>query len=388
MSIYVPDRLATRPPILVASHYCGGSAAALFGQAQGGGLVRAADQYGFIMVFPQAANPDGSGRCWDVGSTRALTRDGGGDTHAVAQMVEYTIRRYGANPDRVYAIGTSSGAMMTQALLALYPDVFKAGAEFAGVPAGCWAVGASADGTWSGPCAGGSVSRSAAEWGELVRRMNPGYGGQRPRVQLWHGDADTTIRYQNHLEAIKQWTNVLGLGTTATSTTTLTYGTHQWTRERWKDECGFVVLDAWTEHSGAHGVPDANMNAQYTIPFLGLDDAGPVDPHVSQCEGGASSSSGSSGSSTGGGSGASSSGAGGSSSSGGGSSGSAGGSSTGGASSSGGVDDGRHDARLAQGAGCSAAPLRPGASGSGADVALLTLWIASFLARGRKQARR
>jgi hypothetical protein len=33
--------------------------------------------------------------------------------------------------------GVSSGAMMTELLLAVYPDVFKAGSEFSGTPAGC-----------------------------------------------------------------------------------------------------------------------------------------------------------------------------------------------------------------------------------------------------------
>ncbi len=46
----------------------------------------AADQYGFIMIFPQTSN-----NCWDVGSTESLTHDGGGDTQAIAQMVKYTI---------------------------------------------------------------------------------------------------------------------------------------------------------------------------------------------------------------------------------------------------------------------------------------------------------
>lgn len=286
MHIYVPDKLAEKPPILVCAHYCGGTAAAVFGQAQGGGLVSAADQYGFIMVFPQAANPDGSGRCWDVGSPKSLKRDGGGDTQAIAQMVSYTVEKYDANRERIYASGTSSGAMMTQALLALYPDVFKAGVEFAGVPAGCWATGASSDGTWSGPCAGGQVTHTPAEWGDIARRMYPGYAGHRPRVQLWHGDADRVIWFQNHLEAIKQWTNVLGLRAEPTSKSTLSYGSHQWTRESWRDSCGYTVLDAWTELKGEHGVPDVNLNAKYTIPFMGLDQEGLVDPHIAQCGGG------------------------------------------------------------------------------------------------------
>src|SRR6185369_17266788 len=135
MYIYVPDKPATNPPILVVAHFFGGSASAVFGQAQGGGIVAAADKYGFIMVFPQTTNNASSAKCWDVGSKASLTHDGGGDTQAVAQMVKYAIKTYNGNPDRVYATGDSSGGMMTQALLGVYPDVFKGGSSFAGVAA-------------------------------------------------------------------------------------------------------------------------------------------------------------------------------------------------------------------------------------------------------------
>jgi hypothetical protein len=67
---YVPAKLAANPSILVVSHYCGGNAAGVFGEAQGGGLVSAADQYGFVMIFPQTSN-----NCWDVGSTASLTHN-------------------------------------------------------------------------------------------------------------------------------------------------------------------------------------------------------------------------------------------------------------------------------------------------------------------------
>lgn len=282
---YVPDHLPQNPPILVLVHFCGGSAAAVFGQAQGGGIVAAADEYGFIMVVPQAANADGSGRCWDVGSSKALTRDGGGDTQAIAQMVAYALREHGANPDRVYVTGDSSGGMMTEALLALYPDVFKAGSAFAGVPAGCWAV-SNPDGGWSAPCAGGAVVHTPEEWGAIVEAMYPGYTGPRPRVQLFHGDADDTIDYANHTEAIDEWTAVLGLSLTPTSTDTVQLGTHQATRQRWENACGYVVLDAFTSLGGDHGPSDAIFDADYVIPFLGLDQVGPTDPEVAECSGG------------------------------------------------------------------------------------------------------
>src|SRR5262249_30010430 len=105
---YVPDKVAANPPILVVSHYCGGNASGVFGEAQGGGIVSAADKYGFIMVFPQTTNNGVTHNCWDVGSTASLTHNGGGDTGAIVEMVKYTITRYTANASRVYAVGTSS----------------------------------------------------------------------------------------------------------------------------------------------------------------------------------------------------------------------------------------------------------------------------------------
>ena len=62
------------------------------------------------LQYPDA--PD-SGGCWDVHSDATLTHDAGGDSLGIASMVRYTIDQYGADPSRVFATGTSSGAMMT-----------------------------------------------------------------------------------------------------------------------------------------------------------------------------------------------------------------------------------------------------------------------------------
>jgi poly(hydroxyalkanoate) depolymerase family esterase len=264
----------------VVIHYCGGTAPAVFGQAQGGGLVRAADEYGFILIVPS------SGRCWDVVSDAARRRDGNGDSHAIRQMVAHAIAAYGANAERVYATGDSSGGMMTELLLALYPDVFKAGSAMAGMPAGCRGDNESGSGGgYSGACAGGNVSRTDREWGDLVRSFSPGHTGPRPRVQLFHGDDDTIIDYSNHTEALKQWSDVLGLEPLPTSTQSgLQLGSHLATRQTWTGECGRPVLDAFTSLGGDHGPSDALFLAEHLVPFLGLDDTGLVDPVVAACQ--------------------------------------------------------------------------------------------------------
>src|SRR3954454_18761531 len=169
-------------------------------------------------------------------------------------MVKYALMKYSGDPSRVYVMGGSSGAMMTQAMLAVYPDLFKAGSARAGVAAGCWADGYDMGQQWSNNCAGGRTSKTAQQWGEGVRAMDAGFTGHRPRLQLFHGTADATINYNNMGEAIKEWTNVLGLSTTPTSTDTITTPISKYTRQFWKNSCNLSVLEAWSATNGGHSM--------------------------------------------------------------------------------------------------------------------------------------
>jgi poly(hydroxyalkanoate) depolymerase family esterase len=270
MYIYVPDQLAEKPPIMVSSHSCGSTATGQMGNIP---LSKAAaDSNGFILILPD--NPGQN--CWDVGTNQSLSHDGGGDTHAVAQMVRYALEEYNGDPERVYAMGGSSGGMMTQALMAVYPDLFRAGSARAGVPAGCWADGYASSNQWSNNCAGGNTTKSAEQWGDLVRGMYPNYTGHRPRVQIIQGENDTTISYRNTAESIKEWTNVLELGTDPTSTdmgyraANATYN-----RQFWENACGYVVFEAWSSPGGTHSMPYEEADI---LKFFGLDVAGGADP--------------------------------------------------------------------------------------------------------------
>jgi len=104
-------------------------------------------------------------------------------------MVKYAGTKYPVDTNRTFVTGTSSGAMMTQVLLGAYPEVFKAGSAYSGVPDGCFAVPGSTATTeppgWSNNCANGQVTKSAKEWGDLTRSYYPEYKGPRPRVQMY-----------------------------------------------------------------------------------------------------------------------------------------------------------------------------------------------------------
>ncbi|MGC4791779.1 PHB depolymerase family esterase [Micromonospora sp. DT178] len=261
MYLYVPDSVAPRPGLLVAVHYCTGTGPAMYANTQYAAL---ADRYGYIVVYPSVTR---SSQCFDVSSPQALRRDGGSDPVGIKSMVDHVRQRYAVDPDRIFATGISSGAMMTNVLLGLYPDVFSAGAAFSGVPFGCFATTNGSE--WNSECANGQVTRTAQEWGDLVRNAYPGYTGRRPRMQTWHGTNDEVLRYPNFGEQIKQWTNVHGLSQTPTYTDSPQAG---YTRTRYGGSGDRAPVEAISMQGVSHNLP---VDAAQAIRFFGLDTTAP-----------------------------------------------------------------------------------------------------------------
>ncbi|WFF05062.1 PHB depolymerase family esterase [Micromonospora sp. WMMD1076] len=261
MYLYVPDAVAARPGLLVVNHYCTGSGPAMYSGTQFAAL---ADRYGYIVVYPSVTR---SSKCFDVSSPQALRRDGGSDPVGIKSMVDYVRQRYPVDSQRIFTTGTSSGAMMTNVLLGDYPDVFRAGAAFAGVPFGCFATTNGSE--WNSECANGQVLKTPQQWGDLVRNAYPGYPGPRPRMQVWHGTDDETLRYPNFGEQIDQWTNVNGLSQTPVYTDSPQAG---YTRTRYGGTGGAATVEAISMQGVSHNLP---VDAAQAIRFFGLDNAQP-----------------------------------------------------------------------------------------------------------------
>jgi len=247
MDLYVPAKVDASPGIVVALHYCSGKAENAHSWFQD-----LADKYGFIIIAPGAG-----GNCFDATPARSGERD------AITKMVAYVVDKNHADKTKVFAAGASSGACMTQALLAAYPDVFAAGSVLAGVPAGAW-TGGNAYG-WSTP------SKTAAQWGDIVRKADADFTGTRPRLQLWHGTADTTLTYdQNFPAEVLQWTNVLGV-TDADSTKSSFKGSQDtWARISYKNSAGTVVLETDVAQGAPHDLSGRGLWPD-VVRFFGLD---------------------------------------------------------------------------------------------------------------------
>ncbi|GHO99637.1 hypothetical protein KSF_096850 [Reticulibacter mediterranei] len=264
MWLYVPTSVKPHSPILLALHYCTGTGPAFFSGTE---FANLADQYGFIVIFPSVTR---SGQCWDVYSNQGLARNGGSDNTGLISMITYVEQHNNGDPNNVYVTGASSGAMMTNVMLAEYPDVFKAGSAFMGVPYHCFATGAASatsGSTWNSACANGQTSMTPQQWGDLVRAADPGYTGARPRMQLWHGTADTTLNYANFGEEIKQWTDVLGVSQTPSFTDSPQSG---WTRTRYGSTGIGAPVEGISVQGVGHSLPLSGM-ATYAIQFMGLN---------------------------------------------------------------------------------------------------------------------
>ncbi|EUC41118.1 carbohydrate esterase family 1 protein [Bipolaris oryzae ATCC 44560] len=240
MYVYKPDQVKS-DALVVAIHPCGSTGQSYFGWAP---WKKGSDSKGYVTVFPSA-----TASCWDVSSKASLSRGGGGESNAIADMIAYATKQYNLNPKKVYVVGESSGAMMTNVLAATYPDLIAATSVYSGVAAGCFVSASGGVAAWNSECAQGRSIKTAQQWGDIARAMDPGYNGSRPRVQFWHGSVDATILPPNYNETLKQWTNVFGVSTTPTRSQANTPQTNYRT-----DDFGSNVQGIWAVGVG-HGVP-------------------------------------------------------------------------------------------------------------------------------------
>ncbi|EIM92932.1 acetyl xylan esterase [Stereum hirsutum FP-91666 SS1] len=210
--VYKPTTVTTNPALIVALHECTVTGPGYF---SGSPYAQLADQYGFIVIYPSSPH---SGTCWDVSSKATLTHNGGGDSNSIANMVTYAISTWNVDSTRVFVTGSSSGAMMTNVMAATYPEMFAAGTVYSGVAAGCFVSSTGGVDAWNSSCAEGQVDESAQQWANTVFAMYPGYTGSYPKMQEYHGTADTTLFPPNLNEEVKEWCGVFGYSATAPTT--------------------------------------------------------------------------------------------------------------------------------------------------------------------------
>ncbi|MDO9707017.1 extracellular catalytic domain type 1 short-chain-length polyhydroxyalkanoate depolymerase [Paracraurococcus lichenis] len=241
---FVPDRLPAGAPLVVALHGCTQTAG---GYDRGSGWSTLAARLGFALLLPEQRPGNNANRCFnwfEPGDTRREH----GEALSIRQMVAYAVAHHRLDPRRVFLTGLSAGGAMASVMLATYPEVFAAGAIIAGLPYGA---------AHSMPEAFEAMAtarpRSGHVWGEAVRRASPHHGPW-PRVSVWQGEADGTVRPDNAEEILKQWRDLHGLAGAPQPGKSLGPAHHH---RVWRGRDGTPLLEHHAIAGMGHGVPIA-----------------------------------------------------------------------------------------------------------------------------------
>ena len=218
MFVYVPAGLAAGAPLVVAMHGCTESASVYSTETEWGNL---ADRFQFAVVFPEQQTSNNSSSCFNWFQPGDIARDQG-EAFSIKQMVDTMKSTHGSDPARIFVTGMSAGGLMTEVMMAAYPDVFAGGAVNSGGPYEC-ATSLTAAST----CQQGNVSHTPQQWGDLVRGAFPGYAGPFPRLVAFHGSSDFTVAPADLQQSVDQWSNVLGIDETADVNETFRTSTHK-----------------------------------------------------------------------------------------------------------------------------------------------------------------
>ena len=241
MFAFVPDQLPRGSALVVVLHGCGQTAA---GYDFGTGWSTLAKRYGFALLMPEQQGSNNANTCFNWFNPGDVAR-GRGEASSIRQMVARMVADHKIDSRRVYITGLSAGGAMTSVMLAVYPDVFAAGAIIAGLPFG---IASNVREALGGMMQ--STSRPADILGDLVRRATK-HKGPWPKVSVWHGSADRTVNPGNANEIVKQWLDVHGLPSAPMSTGDV--DGHP--RDVWWNADGETVVESYTIADMAHGTP-------------------------------------------------------------------------------------------------------------------------------------
>jgi feruloyl esterase len=241
MLTYVPKDLPETAPLVVVLHGCTQTA---HSYDLGTGWSTCADRYGFAVLLPEQRTSNNPLQAFNWFKPEDFVRDSG-EPLSIRQMVEWMAVNHGIDRRRVYVNGVSAGGAMTSVMLATYPEVFAGGAIIAGLPYRC------ANDLQQGfECMFQGRIRSPQEWGNLVRTASS-HQGAWPKISIWHGTGDHTVKPTNAEEVIKQWADVHALPMTPTIESTVDGHPYR----AWRGSDGDALIEAYTITGMAHGVP-------------------------------------------------------------------------------------------------------------------------------------
>lgn len=243
--LYVPvaAKTSTVPlPLIVMLHGCGQSSKDF---ARGTGMNTLAEEFGFLVLYPDQARDAHHYRCWNW-FRRGDQKRGAGEPALLADMTRRVINDCNADPAKVYVAGLSAGAATALILATQYPDIFAA----VGVHSGL-AVGAAHDSS------------------SVPRAMRSGNPGQRHHVQMptiiFHGDTDKVTNPRNGRYIVIRALEPYG-SLDRTEKPGRVDGGREFTRTVHRIGRGRPYVEQWVVHSSGHAWSGGHAAGSFTDP--------------------------------------------------------------------------------------------------------------------------
>lgn len=259
--LYVPIRVADKPPLVVMLHGCTQSADDF---ACGTRMNRLADQHGFLVVYPEQSAQANTSKCWNWFKARDQVRDAG-EPALIAGIVREVAARHGVDPRRIFVAGLSAGAAMAVVLGQAYPEVFAGVGAHSGLPYASAhdipsALAAMKGGRGRAHAGASRPSSGAAPTGAMRHAV--------PTI-VFHGDRDHTVQHANGVHIAEQAIHAFrqerdGLTLQSSTQRATAPAGRRYSRTVHADADGTVRVESWTLHGAGHAWSGGHASGSYT----------------------------------------------------------------------------------------------------------------------------
>lgn len=254
MLTFAPAARPARAPLVVVLHGCTQSADEY---ASGAGWLALAEREGFVVLAPEQAAANNPNLCFNWFQPADARRDRG-EAASIRAMIAQTLAAHDLDPARVFITGLSAGGAMAAVMLAVYPEMFAGGALISGISFGGADNVQQAFAEMQRPS-----RRSGKALGDKVRAASS-HRGPWPRISVWHGDLDATVRPGAGENSVAQWRDVHGATGPAQERSSPTGRRY----EAWTSPSGETVVAHHRIAGMGHGAPLAPAECGRAGAFL------------------------------------------------------------------------------------------------------------------------
>ena len=246
--LFIPSQPFAPAPLVVMLHGCSQSPDDF---AAGTGMNALAERAGIFVAYPAQSRSAHAQRCWNWYEPRDQGREAG-EPAIVAGITRAVMAGHAIDPARVYIAGLSAGGAAAANIARAYPDLYAALGVHSGLAAGCARDLGSALMAMQGGAPG---LGTAAGFGA------PTAGPRIPTI-VFHGEDDGTVSVRNADQVLAQ-ADIAGLAGTSER---FEDRAHPFTRTRYADAAGRVLVEDWRVHGAGHAWSGGHPEGSFTDP--------------------------------------------------------------------------------------------------------------------------